>query len=349
MAASCLKEKADVTENNGVKTMTVYTQPMTMAGITASMQTLSVQQKDGSYKDAEIVEKDAEGNPTAFRFTVPSDEEFIPVQVNPMVEMMGNQPMDARIKVTWPDSTEKDAPDATSSATAKETEKEEPSETTTQPAALSNLLPSLNSGKNELADGTYTVGVQLWHAEKDQASMAASSLKPEARIVVQNGKATMYIYTQPMTFGNITASLQELKVQMTDGTWKDATVASRSSDGNPTSFRFELPAKEDYIPVQVNPHVEMMGNRFLDARIKVDWSSLKTAATDSTEDPNGNTTTAATTAQVTGTGYDTSGTKASGVDTADHSDWNGMVWYAVAIGALTFFGCSALVKRGWVE
>ena len=332
MAASCVKETADVTVKNGKATMTVHTQPMSMAGITASMQTMSVKQPNGKMKAADIVEV-TDGNPTAFRFEVPSWDEYIVLEVNPKIEIMGNKPMDARLKVDWASAKPAKGTDATTSATAKGTKAADPlsgllsmlpkpstpdatssasktdanssatksseavpaEETSKSPVAdrLSTLTQK-PADKNNLSDGTYTVGVKLWHSEKDQASMAASSLKPEAKIVVENGNATMYIYTQPMTMGNITASLQEMKVQMKDGSWKDASVSSTSKDGNPTSFKFTLPHTDEYINVQVNPHVEMMGNRFLDARIKVDWASLKTTAVTGTEDPNGASTTTAT-------------------------------------------------------
>lgn len=380
MAASCVKETADVTVKNGKATMTVHTQPMSMAGITASMQTMSVKQSNGKMKAATVVEKSSDGNPTAFRFEVPSYDEYITVEVNPMIDLMGNQPMDARLKVDWSSAKPVESADAESSATkssdplsgllsmlpkpstpdatssATKTDEETPTEKTTTNSSVADRLSTLTQkpvSKDDLSDGTYTVGVQLWHSEKDQASMAASSLKPEAKIVVTNGNPTMYIYTQPMTMGNITASLQEMKVQGKDGSWKDAQVAARSSDGNPTSFKFALPSTDEYINVQVNPHVEMMGNRFLDARIKVDWSSLKAAAATGTEDPNGTSTTVTATGNTSGTasnGAETSydGVRADGVDTGEHTDWAMMAWYAVAVGALTFAVCFAVLKRGLV-
>ena len=129
--------------------------------------------------------------------------------------------------------------------------------------------------KDHLQDGIYEVAVSLWHATNNQASMAAESLRATARIVVKNGVATMYIYTREMTFGNITASLQELKVADLQGNYSNATVQSKDASGNPTSFSFVLPHTQEYIVVKVNPYVEMMGNQDLDARIRVDYSTLK--------------------------------------------------------------------------
>lgn len=128
--------------------------------------------------------------------------------------------------------------------------------------------------KNNLPDGIYEVQAYLWNATSDRASMAADSMKNTTRIVVSNGVATMYIYTQPMTLGTITASLQTLRVENGSGGFADAVVQTRSVDGNPTSFSFTLPHREEYINVKVNPMVAMMGNQELDARIKVDYSTL---------------------------------------------------------------------------
>lgn len=126
-----------------------------------------------------------------------------------------------------------------------------------------------------LADGMYEIPVALWHATENRESMAAKSLNSTARIVVKNGKKTVYIYTGPMTFGNITASLQEMKVQMSDGSWINAVIESKSSSGDPTCFSFNIDEISEYINVKVNPHVEMMGNQDLDARLKFSTSEIK--------------------------------------------------------------------------
>lgn len=138
--------------------------------------------------------------------------------------------------------------------------------------------------KDHLQDGIYEVAVSLWHATNNQASMAAESLRGTARIVVKNGVATMYIYTKEMTFGSITASLQELRVADLQGNYSNAIVQGKDASGNPTSFSFTLPHTQEFIVVKVNPHVEMMGNQDLDARIRVDYATLKQVS-DNASDP----------------------------------------------------------------
>lgn len=148
---------------------------------------------------------------------------------------------------------------------------EQPEETTDTTETTENEEIDINN----LKDGLYELPVALWHATKDQKSMAASSVNETARILVKEGNITVYIYTMPMTFGSITASLQEMKVEQSDGTWVNAVVETKSSDGNPTCFSFSLDKLQQFINVKVNPHVEMMGNSDLDARIKFDLTSIK--------------------------------------------------------------------------
>lgn len=128
---------------------------------------------------------------------------------------------------------------------------------------------------NHLKDGVYEISVALWHASQDKASMAAESFNGTARIVVKNGNMTVYVYTKPMTFGSITASLQEMKIQQSDGSWVNADIQQKSNDGNPVCFSFPLDKFSEYVTVKVNPHVEMMGNQDLDARLKFDLASIK--------------------------------------------------------------------------
>ncbi len=136
--------------------------------------------------------------------------------------------------------------------------------------------------KNNLKDGIYEVSVQLFHATNDQLSMAAKALVSPAKIIVKDGVKTMYIYTQPMTFGNITASLQEMRVFDLNGNYQNAAVQA-TNEGNPTCFSFQLPHTEEFIKVQVNPHVEMMGNQFLDARIRVNYQTLSRVSKDAND------------------------------------------------------------------
>lgn len=129
--------------------------------------------------------------------------------------------------------------------------------------------------KDHLADGLYSVQINLWNANADKASMANVSFDQTAYIEVKDGVYTMYVNTHEMSFGTIKASLQKMKVEYA-GTYKDAVVTGTNANGDPTGFRFELPNTEEFFRVYVNPMVAMMGNQDIAARIKVDYSTLKT-------------------------------------------------------------------------
>lgn len=136
-----------------------------------------------------------------------------------------------------------------------------------------------------LKDGIYEIPVALWNATQDKPSMAASSFNEIARIVVKDGKMTVYIYTKPMTFGAITASLQEMKVQQVNGKWVEAKVETKSNDGNPNCFSFELDELNEFLTAKVNPHVDIMGNQDIDARLKFNLSAIKMVSDNADEKP----------------------------------------------------------------
>lgn len=134
---------------------------------------------------------------------------------------------------------------------------------------------SINAFAAEMVDGTYEVNIALWHSEDDKESMAADAIGKKATIVVQNGVKTMHITSGEMSMMGIKASLQELRIADKNGDFTDAKVESRNSEGNPTGFYFIMPHTNDYITVKVNPHLAIMGNKDIGARIKVDYSTLK--------------------------------------------------------------------------
>jgi|LSQX01.2.fsa_nt_gb hypothetical protein len=134
---------------------------------------------------------------------------------------------------------------------------------------------STNALAVEFIDGMYEVNIALWHSEDDRKSMAAASVGKTAAIVVENDIKTMYITSSEISIMGIKATLQELKVEDTSGNFVDAKVAARDSKGNPTGFYFIMPNTSEYINVKVNPHIAIMGNIDIGARIKVDYSTLE--------------------------------------------------------------------------
>ena len=378
MAAGALTGKAKISVKDDVATMYLYTQELSVYGVTAYMQGIKVQNADGTYTEGKLVSQDADGNPTCYSFTLPSTDEFL----NVLVSEMGRD-MDARLKVDYttlnktsdePIAEETDGDDNgdnsgdnsgdngdNGSDSGDSSGDNGDNGSDSDDNSGDNGDNGSNSGDNsgdssdngndstdngddtdadELTDGTYKVSVSLYHATKDQLSMAASAILKEAKLVVKDGTTTMILYTQPMTFGSITASLQELKVADLDGNYTDAKVIKKDTDGNPTAFSFVLPHTESYLTLKVNPHVAMMGNVDLDARLFVDYTTLKKVSssdttdkdttdsdttkndttTDNTTDSN-TTTDTTTTTDATTTTTTTTTTTSSEITVADSDSW----------------------------
>lgn len=131
--------------------------------------------------------------------------------------------------------------------------------------------------KDNLNDGRYEVQLYLWNATKDAASMANDCFNHTALIDVKDGVKTISFTTKPMTFAGITANLDTLQYKDNTGNYVDAAVINTDENGKPNAFSFVLSSTEDYIDVMVNPHVAMMGNKPIAARLKIDYSTLKKA------------------------------------------------------------------------
>lgn len=383
MANKALKNV--VVKVNGDQTyVELEAQPMSMYGMTAAIEKLEIQSAAGDhYEEAQVLATDENGVPSKFGFVLPLNRTYTTVQFT----YMGTHSAVARLKLDLDSIVEVQADKTAlknqigegsykvkSSYTEESyqalqvalehartvlyndnaTQEEVDQEVKAVQVAIDNLVARPISGKALLdAEGTYEVPVYLWNASSDKASMAASALKQNANITVKDGKKVMTIYTTQMKMGSIEAYLQELKVKYGD-TYQDIQPASYDENGNPTSFTFELPNTEEYILVKMNPHVAMMGNTDLDARIKVDYDGLKVASNDNSnldkkenEDNNKNQTNDSTTKTDTSTtnssssnGSETSTTKISAVDTGDYNS----AYVMMALAGLSVTGAYALVK-----
>ncbi|MGN0350275.1 MAG: NEAT domain-containing protein [Roseburia sp.] len=319
MAAGALTGNANISVKDNVATMYLYTQELTVYGVTAYMQGIKVPDTTGNYTEGTLVSQDEEGNPTCFSFVLPSTEEFLNVYVNEM-----GRDMEARLRVDYTslnkisdkpmgdDNTDSDSnTDGDNTDSDSNIDSDNTVSNTDDDNTSNDNADNDNSTTEELAEGTYEVSVALWHATKDQLSMAASAILEKAKIIVKDDTATMIIYTQPMSFGTITASLQELRVADLLGNYIDATIVAKDVEGNPTAFSFVLPHRETFLALKVNPHVAMMGNMDLDARLYVDYATLTklnnttttatTVAAATTATTTTATTTSATVITVTGT------------------------------------------------
>lgn len=133
---------------------------------------------------------------------------------------------------------------------------------------------------NPPEDGIYTVNVALWHQVMDKPSMGNKGIVPEAEIQVKDGRITMFLETQIIQVTGITASLVAFfyfDAEKQDFSKSEARAYSFEIDGQkrPRIFIFPIDYGQEFYRCMVDPRVEVMGDKPIEARIKVDWSSLK--------------------------------------------------------------------------
>jgi len=279
MAGGVLTGDAQIIVENGIYTMFIPTQVANIMGQEATLEALRVFDLDGNPVEVSASATFSTASGTTFAFQMPHVEEFIAVEV---VAMNGMMTQNARLRLDW------DTLVQTSSEVPTIPVVPVPPASPTPPVTPVTPTPDVSAGSNNnsdildienLADGIYELEIALWHATNDAPSMANNAFVGTARIHVENGVYTMFTYTQPMSFGTITASLQSMRVETASGNMTQATIQTRTS-GNPTSFSFTMPHTNQFIAVQVNPMVALMGNDYIDARLNVNWDTLTQIASD---------------------------------------------------------------------
>lgn len=222
--------------------------------------------------------------PEKIQFILPytdSQYVYLPMVVDVMT-MLGMSSTEAALKIDYSNLieivdkqglTEKIAEAKTLEADSEATQ----TQVNAQIIVLENTITGLAKEMltETLSNGIYEVSVALWHASKNQASMAASSIDEKAQIVAKDGVYTMRIFTKEMTMGTIVANLQELKVYYNNTDYVEGVVEKEDEEGNPTEFSFVMPSTAEFLKVAVNPHVAIMGNADIDARLKIDYATLK--------------------------------------------------------------------------
>ena len=131
--------------------------------------------------------------------------------------------------------------------------------------AINNLV-IVNTG---LADGIYELPIELWHVTENRPSMVAASLNGTARIVVEDGVETMYIYIKAGTMGYIPG----FQIMSEAGTYVNAQAMATDTNGNITSFSFLLESHTQYLNIKV---ITSAGtDQGMEARFKFDFNQLK--------------------------------------------------------------------------
>ena len=249
MAAQAVKS-ATVKATNGELLVTLQMGAVSVYGQTAYIDNMEVEQADGTYKAVEITGRDSDDHVSEVQFSLTKNTKLTNVKFYYGGSTRGSE---ARLSL-----------------------------------GLDNPTKVVES--KFASDGTYNVDVALWNATQDQASMAASAIDSKATVVVKDGVATMYLTTKEMTMGTIKAWLEELYIGSSSDDYKSnpATIVSKNADGKVTMWSFTLPNEDELFDVVVNPHVAIMGNVDIPARIKVDYRTL-TYVSDSTDAPKSDT------------------------------------------------------------
>lgn len=137
-------------------------------------------------------------------------------------------------------------------------------------------VPSVMAASKKVANGTYTVPIELYKASENRKSMAAGAFKSTAKVKVSKGKMTMTVYNKKFEKSGITPKQLDLKVKF-GNSWVKAKVVSKSKSGYPTALSFPVASRSTFLPCQLNPHVAAMGNQYVAARFKISWGSMHKA------------------------------------------------------------------------
>ena len=186
----------------------------------------------------------------------------------PVMGEMGFGEQEARLKVDWPN---------------KGSEKAEPAAKKTPPSDV----PGATSSPLDVEDGLYSLDVALWHETEDKPSMGNGALDHKAELFVKDGKATLFLGTKALSVSNIQASLCRVFYETDEGFSAAAPLCydlKVEGEELPRPRIFALPLKEktDMMKVKVDPKVAPMGDEPLNARLKLDFKSLKTIHADET-------------------------------------------------------------------
>ncbi len=191
-------------------------------------------------------------------------------------------------------------------------------------SSTTNSSSSSDTKETTSKDGYYKVKVQLWHANKNQASAGADCISSPAYVMIEDGEITMRLVTKKMNKSGITAHLGEGDFYIySDGDYVPATLVS--TENSKWIHEFSLPNDTStYYKCEVDPHVDVMGDEPVKARLKITWSS-KTKITESTwnklsgdvsdDDDDDSSSSTSTTSSTTATTTTTSGTTAAAAGT----------------------------------
>ncbi|MBD8941716.1 MAG: hypothetical protein EGR71_04150 [Clostridiales bacterium] len=204
-----------------------------------------------------------------------------------LINESGNDYTEASLKIY------KEAVDSAKETAAREniSQTQVDEATATLRAAKNSLIKKTSDvlDKNNLADGVYTVSVNLWHATQDKESMGNAALYHTATLTVKDGKYTLRISGHKMTTSGQTGELDALRI-VADGTepkgdgsnYKELSI---KKDGSDCYIDIELENTKDvteyyYAGIKVHTVDENgnvaypMGQNWVNNRLRISWDSL---------------------------------------------------------------------------
>ncbi len=144
------------------------------------------------------------------------------------------------------------------------------------------LISSDDLDKDKLADGIYSVVVNLWHVEQDKESMGNAALYHNATLTVKDGKYTLTIKGHTMTVGSVTGELDQIQV-VPDGSKPKSdgsnyvTLENVGSNGE-YIFNMEIENVGElsdyyYSRIKVKEGTPM-GTNWITSRLRISWDTL---------------------------------------------------------------------------
>ena len=272
MAQKALKPEAKWIEKGNERLLTLEFLPLEFMGTRGYLGEVTVDgqsvQVADSYKDYDSYNDPERGSDPRMKGKFYPKTVTFPVDPNravydlkfyvPVMGEMGFGEQEARLKIDWPN---------------KGGEKAVPAENKNTPA-------SAPSAPLDLEDGLYAVNVALWHETEDKPSMGNGALDPKAELFVKDGKGTLFLGTKTLKVSNIQASLSRVFYETDEGFSAAAPLCFDLKPENeplprPGIFALPLEEKKAMIRLKVDPKVAPMGDEPLNARLKLDFQSVK--------------------------------------------------------------------------
>lgn len=272
MAQKALKPEANWTGTGDGRVITLEFLPLEFMGTRGYLGEVTVDgqnvQVADYYKDYDSYNDPEKGSdprvkgkfyPKTVTFTVDPNRAIYDLKFYvPVMGEMGFGEQEARLKIDWPNKGGEKA----------------------GPAANKNTPALAPSAPLDLEEGLYTINVSLWHETEDKPSMGNGALDPKAELFVKDGKGTLFLGTKTLKVSNIQASLSRVFYETDDGYSAAAALCYDLKPANeplprPRIFALPLEDKRAMIRLKVDPKVAPMGDEPLNARLKLDFQSMK--------------------------------------------------------------------------